>query len=216
MYEREKQQLIDCARAMERHGLVVLSGGNVSMRMPCGNFLVTPSAMSYDTMTIDDIVLIDGETRTVEGRRRPTSDKHAVLYMFRHMPEVNVILHTHQPYATAVGLVSDRLPANLVTVIDELHGEVKVAPFTPSSDEGMGVSAVEYAGDALAVILKHHGVLAYGKDIEQALTAAVYLEEASKTYLAALASGRTIPELTAEQIADESAERGYYGQPNEP
>ena len=66
MYEREKQQLIDCARAMERHGLVVLSGGNVSMRMPCGNFLVTPSAMSYDTMTIDDIVLIDGETRTVE------------------------------------------------------------------------------------------------------------------------------------------------------
>ena len=157
-----------------------------------------------------------GETRTVEGRRRPTSDKHAVLYMFRHMPEVNVILHTHQPYATAVGLVSDRLPANLVTVIDELHGEVKVAPFTPSSDEGMGVSAVEYAGDALAVILKHHGVLAYGKDIEQALTAAVYLEEASKTYLAALASGRTIPELTAEQIADESAERGYYGQPDEP
>ena len=133
MYEREKQQLIDCARAMERHGLVVLSGGNVSMRMPCGNFLVTPSAMSYDTMTIDDIVLIDGETRTVEGRRRPTSDKHAVLYMFRHMPEVNVILHTHQPYATAVGLVSDRLPANLVTVIDELHGEVKVAPFTPLS-----------------------------------------------------------------------------------
>ena len=56
MYEKEKQQLIDCAREMQRYGLVVLSGGNVSMRMPCGNFLVTPSAMSYDTMTTDDIV----------------------------------------------------------------------------------------------------------------------------------------------------------------
>ena len=52
MYEAEKQQLIDCARAMERYGLVVLSGGNVSMRMPCGNFLVTPSAMGYDLSLI--------------------------------------------------------------------------------------------------------------------------------------------------------------------
>ena len=97
MYEKEKQQLIDCAREMQRYGLVVLSGGNVSMRMPCGNFLVTPSAMSYDTMTTDDIVLIDAQGNTVEGFRRPTSDKDAILYVFAHRPDIQVILHTHQP-----------------------------------------------------------------------------------------------------------------------
>lgn len=213
MYEKEKQQLIDCAREMQRYNLVVLSGGNVSMRMPCGNFLVTPSAMSYDTMTIDDIVLIDENANIVDGFRRPTSDKYAILYIFKHRPDINVIIHTHQPYATSVGLVSDRLPANLVTVIDELHDEVKVAPFTPSSDEGMGIATVDYAGNSLAVILKHHGVITYGKNIEQALCAAVYLEEASKIYLAAMATGRPIPYLTDQQIADESRERGYYGQP---
>lgn len=213
MYEREKQQLIDCARTMERCGLVVLSGGNVSMRMPCGNFLVTPSAMGYDTMTTEDIVLINDRGETVEGVRRPTSDKSAILYLFRHRPDVNAVLHTHQPYATAAGLVCDVLPANLVTVIDELNAPVQVAPFTPSSDEGMGILAVDYAGDARAVILKHHGVMAFGKDLDQALSAAVYLEEASKTYLAALATGRPVPLLSEEQIAQESVERGYYGQP---
>lgn len=213
MYEEQKQQLIDCAREMQRYGLVVLSGGNVSMRMPCGNFLVTPSAMSYDTMTVDDIVLIDTKAQTVQGVRRPTSDKHAIAYIFNHRPDINVILHTHQPYATAVGLICDQLPANQTTVIDELHAPVQVAPFTPSSNEGMGVSAVEYAGEALAVILKHHGAIAFGKDMEQALVAAVYLEEACKTYLAALATGRAIPTLSQQQIDEESAERGYYGQP---
>ena len=213
MYEIEKRQLIDCARQMERYGLVVLSGGNVSMRMPCGNFLVTPSAMSYDTMTADDIVMVNSSGDTVEGFRRPSSDTKALLYIFGKKPGVNVILHTHQPYATAVGLVAEELPANLVTVIDELHAAVHVAPFTPSSDEGMGIQTVRYAGDALAVILRHHGAMVFGKDIGQALNAAVYLEEASKCYLAALASGRPVPLLSDEQIAEESAERGYYGQP---
>lgn len=213
MYEQQKQQLIDCARQMQQHGLVVLSGGNVSMRMPCGNFLVTPSAIGYDTMVPEDIVLMDANTNTVEGTRRPTSDKHAIAYIFAHRPDINVILHTHQPYATALGLVCSQLPANQTTVIDELHAAVQVAPFTPSSDEGMGIATVQYAGDALAVILKHHGAIAFGKDIPQALAAAVYLEQACKTHLAALATGCAIPTLSQQQIDAESAERGYYGQP---
>lgn len=212
-YEKERQELIDCARQMERHGLVVLSGGNVSRRMEDGNFLVTPSAMSYDTMLPEDIVLVDANGNTVEGCRRPTSDLTAVLYIFRHMPEVNVVLHTHQPKAVALSLVADKLPVISTTMVDELHAEVAVAPFTISSDEGMGISTVEYAGDALAVILKQHGIMAYGKSIEQALSAAIYLEESCGVYLSALAAGREIAVLTEEQIEAEDAPRGYYGQP---
>ena len=212
-YMEERQQLIDTMLEVKRNQLVVLSGGNISMRMPCGNFLVTPSAMAYETMTPEDIVLIDEQGETVEGCRRATSDKTALLYIFRHMPDVNVIIHTHQPYATAVGLVCDKLPATLTTLIDELHADVHVAPFTRSSDEGMGILTVDHIGDALAVILKHHGVIAIGKDIDQALSACVSLEESSRCYLAALATGRPVPELTPEQIAEESEERGYYGQP---
>ncbi len=213
MFEKEKQELIDCARSMERYNLVTLSGGNVSLRMPNGNILVTPSAMGYDSMVPDDIVILDSEGKIIEGKRRPSSDSKALLYIFKHRPDINALIHTHQPYATAVGMVCETLPANQVTVIDEIGDDVPVAPFTPSSDEGMGISTVEHATKAKAVILKHHGVMAFGKTLEQALCAAVYLEEASKVHLAVLATGRPVPLLSAQQIAEEGAERGYYGQP---
>lgn len=91
-YEKERCELIECARAMEHYGLVMLSGGNVSLRMKDGTFLVTPSAMAYDSMIPEDIVLVNGKGETIEGKRRPTSDLEAILYIFEKMPDVNVVL----------------------------------------------------------------------------------------------------------------------------
>jgi L-ribulose-5-phosphate 4-epimerase len=212
MYEKEKQEILKAAKYMDKYQLIALSGGNISMRMPYGNFLITPSAMLYDDMVPEDIVLVDKNGNTLEGIRRPSSDMKAVLYIFEHMPDVNAVIHTHQPYATAVGLIGDELPACMVTIIDANKASVPVAPFTRSSDEGMGKLTVEYAGDALAVILKHHGVMAFGKSLMEALESAVYLEEASKAYLMAKAVGE-VPMLTQEDIDSEGEERGYYGQP---
>lgn len=212
-YTKERQDLIDCARKMENYELVVLSGGNVSMRMADGNFLVTPSAMEYDSMRPEDIVLVDAAGNSIEGRLRPTSDLRAILYIFQHMPEVNVVLHTHQPKAVAVSLIADKLPVISTTMVDELCGEVPVAPFTISSDIGMGVAVIEYAKKALAVILKQHGAITFGNSLEQALSAAVYLEETCQLYLSVLATGREILVLTEEQIESEAQPRGYYGQP---
>lgn len=211
MYDTEKQAVLDCARQMLRYRLVTLSGGNVGLRMPDGNFLITPSAMYYDDMTADDVVLVDADGAVVEGCRRPSSDMLALLYIFRHKPEVNAVIHTHQPYATAVGLVEDELPACLVTILDANRTAVRVAPFAISSDEAMGRAAVAYCGDALAVILANHGVIAFGESLEEALHSAVYLEESAKTYAAARAMGR-VRLLSPGEIAAESAPRGNYGQ----
>lgn len=213
MYEAEKRALIDCALEMKREQLIKGSGGNVSLRVEPDLVLVTPSAMAYETMAPDDVCVVNLEGERVEGERRPTSDLAAILYILRARPDLNSVIHTHQPYATALSLVADELPADFVTVIDELGAAVRVAPFTRSSDEGMGIQAVEYLGKASAMILKHHGVISVGKDVEGALTSAVYLEEACRCYLAALATGLPVAHLTPEQIADEAEERGYYGQP---
>lgn len=212
MFEKEKLAVLNTARKMEHYQLVCLSGGNVSLRTEDGNFLITPSAMKYDEMEPEDVVLVDEEGKVLEGIRRPSSDTAALLYIFKHMPNVNAIIHTHQPYATAVGLVTDVLPACLTTIIDEHNGPVNVAPFTISSDEGMGIMTVEYAKGSLAVILKHHGVVALGKNLDEALGSAVYLEESCKAYLAARAVG-PIALLTEEQIKSEGTYRGNYGQP---
>lgn len=211
MYEKEKQEVLDCALKIKRYGLISLTGGNVSWRMPDGTILVTPSGMDYEEITYEDIVLVSAKGEVIEGRRKPSSDLPALLYIFEKKPKVNAIIHTHQPYATALGLVRDRIPLSLVTIIDACHYEVNVAPYTPSSALGMGIVTVDYIGESLAVILKHHGVVAVGADIKEALYSAVYLEESAKT-LAIAASIGEIPELTEVDIQKESEGWKTYGQ----
>lgn len=211
MYENEKEKVLESALQLRKNQLISLTGGNVSMRMPGNSFLITPSGMEYTQMIAKDIVLVDEKGNVVEGNRKPSSDTPALLYIFQHMPHVNVIIHTHQPYATAVGLVEDKIPACLVTLIDAVHDAVQVAPYTPSSDINMGVLTVKYAGKALAVILKHHGVIAYGKDLEEALYSAVYLEESAKTYLFARLLGK-VPMLSKKDINAELIGWKNYGQ----
>lgn len=212
MYEKEKQELINTARKMEAYNLVKMSGGNVSLRMKDNLVLVTPSAMAYDTMLIDDIVVVDLKGNVVEGKRRPTSDLKAILYILNNMKDVNAVIHTHQPSAIAFSLIEDVLPVISTTMVDEIKGEVNVAPFTISSDEGMGIQTVKYANNSLCVILKNHGIMAYGKDLDQALSAAVYLEESCNIYLKALSTGKDITCLTKDQILEEDKPRGNYGQ----
>lgn len=212
MFENEKKQVLNAALEIKRCSLVSLSGGNISMRVGEDRYLVTPSGMIYEEMLPEDVCLIDGKCRVVEGIRKPSSDSSALVYLFEHMPKVGAVIHTHQPWATAAGFATDEIPDFLVTVMDACRNPVKVAPFTPSSAVGMGELAVQYAGDSLAVILKHHGVITWGEDLQEALYAAVYLEEAAKTYVLAKSMGADIPALSPELIAQEKAGWETYGQ----
>ncbi len=212
MFEKEKKQVLDAALEIRRCSLVSLSGGNISMRVGEDRYLVTPSGMIYEQMVPEDVCLIDGTCRVVEGNRKPSSDSSALVYLFEHMPKVQAVIHTHQPWATAAGFAADEIPDFLVTIMDACRNPVRVAPFTPSSAVGMGKLAVQYAGDSLAVILKHHGVITWGGDLQEALYAAVYLEEAAKTYVLAKAMGVQIPALPPELIAQEKAGWETYGQ----
>lgn len=188
MYEYEKQSVIDAALEIKAAQLIHLTGGNVSVRLPNGNILVTPSGMPYETMTTDQILLMDQEGNIIEGTLRPSVDTVALLHIYKNMPKVNAIIHTHQPYATAVGLIADELPAITTTLCNACKGPVKVAPYSSPASLDMGVETVEHIGDKLAIILKHHGVIAIGKDLEQALYSAIYLEDTAKGYLAACAA----------------------------
>lgn len=212
MFEREKEKVLKTALEIKRNHLISLSGGNVSARVGQEQYLVTPSGMAYEEMIPQDVCLINGCCEVLEGRRKPSSDSSALVYMFEHMPKVNAIIHTHQPWATAAGFITDTLPEFLVTVIDACRNPVRVAPFTPSSAVGMGMLAVEYAGESLAVILKHHGILAYGADLEEALYSAVYLEESAQTFVLAKAMGADIPPLDPALIKQEKAGWENYGQ----
>jgi len=201
MYEAIKQEMIEAALEMKRNNLITLAGGNVSCRMENGDIIITPSGMSYEIMKPEHMIVFNKDKEIIEGTTKPSVDTPALFYIFDNMPWVNAILHTHQPYATAVGLVADELPCCLTTLSNATRGAVPVAPYAPPGNLSMGELTVNYIGDKLAVILKHHGVIAVGKDLHEALYAAVYLETSSLTYLSAAAAGEPVL-LTEEQNAE--------------
>ena len=211
MYEKQTQDVIETALEIKRSGLIRLSGGNVSMRLPDGYILVTPSGTSYETMQPDDVIVVDIDGNRIEGTLRESVDTVALLYIFKNMPDVNAIIHTHQPYATAAGLIGDELPAAVTTLANVTLGAVNVAPYCSAASLDMGVQTVEYIGDRRAVILKHHGVITVGKDLKEALYAAVYMEDAAITYLAAKAAG-DVTIMTEEQTQDAVNIHKTYGQ----
>ena len=211
MYDNEKKAILKACMQMKEYNLISLTGGNISVKIDNNTYLLTPSGMLYEDMDYEDICVIDNNGNLIEGKRKPSSDYEALLYVFNNMEDVGAIIHTHQPYATAIGFNNDYLPACMVTLIDAVHSKVNVAPWSRSQDEGMGRLVVEYAGDATAVILKHHGVVTFGKDLEEALYSAVYVEEAAKTYCMARIMG-PIEELSQKQIDDEASGWQNYGQ----
>jgi len=180
--------------------------------------LVTPSGMIYEDMIEDDVLVVDLDGNIVEGTRKPSVDTSALLFIFRSDENLKAVIHTHQPYATAVGLVTDELPCNLTTMANAVMGSVRVAPYSSAATEQMGIEAVNYLDGHLAVILKHHGVIAVGNSLKQALYASIYLEEAAKTYAIAKSLGGNMAMLTDDQVQQAVDVFKYYGQntPNYP
>lgn len=191
MFEKYKAEMIRTGMLLDRYGLIALAGGNVSARMEDGSILITPSGMIYEEMVEEDVLVMTPEGKIIEGTRKPSSDTEGLLYIFQARPDVKAIIHTHQPYATAISLIQDEFRADLTTLGNAAGGNVTVAPYSPPGSLAMGEDTVKYIGSSLAVILAHHGVMTIGNSIKQALNAAVYLEECAKAYLAAAAVGPT-------------------------
>jgi L-ribulose-5-phosphate 4-epimerase len=211
-FEKERKQVIEAGIKLDRYGLVALSGGNVSLRMPSGEFLVTPSGMIYEDMVSGDILVLDRGGNVIEGERSPSVDTEALLYIFNKMPQINAVIHTHQPYATAVSLVADELPCIVTTLPNATKGAVKVCPFSSAASVDMGIQTVENCGDTLAVILKCHGVIALGTSLKEALYSCVYLEEAAKTYVFARAMSDKVASLSPAQVRQAVEIFKFYGQ----
>lgn len=215
MYEKEKEEVIKVGIKLDRYGLIALSGGNISYKIDEDKVLVTPSGMIYEDLVVEDIILMDLSGKVIEGSRKASVDTKALLYIYNNMPEVKAVIHTHQPYATALGLVQDEFKCNLTTLANATKGSVNVCPFSSAASEQMGIEAVENLKGKLAVILKHHGVIAVGKSLKQALYSCVYLEEAAQTYCIAKSMSNDVAMMSDAQIDQAVRIFDYYGQGKE-
>lgn len=206
-----------------RYGLVVWTGGNISGRVPGADlFVIKPSGVEYEDITPDNMILCDLDGNVIPGTpgadRSPSSDTAAHAYVYRNMPEVGGVVHTHSTYATAWAARGEEIPCVLTAMADEFGGPIPVGPFAIIGDDSIGRGIVEtLAGHrSRAVLMQNHGPFTIGSSARNAVKAAVMLEDVARTTHIAREAGPLIP-IPQESI-DQLFERyqNEYGQVKNP
>lgn len=198
-----------------RYGLVAWTAGNVSGRVPGEDlFVIKPSGISYDDLTPETIVVCDLDGNLVAGDLSPSSDTAAHAYVYRAMPDVGGVVHTHSTYASAWAARGEAIPCVLTAMADEFGGEIPVGPFAliGGDDIGKGIVSTLAGHRSPAVLMQNHGVFTIGRDARAAVKAAVMCEDVARTVHIARQGGDPLP------IAQSDIDRLYdryqnvYGQ----
>jgi L-ribulose-5-phosphate 4-epimerase len=201
-------------RALPTTNLVTMHSGNASgFDLEKGRVVIKPSGMDYEDITPQNLVHVDINTGEVIGSNlRPSVDLPHHLFLYRNMPEVRGIIHTHSNYATAFAAVNRPIPLCLTAIADEFGTEIPCMPYTDNEGENIGRAILKYRNRAPSILLGNHGVFAWGASPKSALKAAVMTDDVAKTIWLALQIGTptTIPPEEAEKWYDRYHNR--YGQ----
>jgi L-ribulose-5-phosphate 4-epimerase len=212
-FPHERQVLADLHQQLWDAGLVIWTGGNVSQRVE-GGFLIKPSGVMYPELTADAMVLCDLDGNVIEGTRSPSSDTAAHAYVYRNMPEVGGVVHTHSNYACGFAAAEMPIPCVLTAIADEFGGDIPLGPFAIIGDESIGRGIIETLDGhrSPAVLMRQHGVFTIGKSGKDALKAAVMCEDAAKSASIAMQVGE--PKRLSNEVIDALYNRyqNVYGQ----
>ena len=209
---RIRQEVCGLHAELTRYGLVVWTAGNVSARVPGYDLMVIkPSGVSYDELTPEHMVVTDlygtpvsslpardaagGPAEWGNPALSPSSDTAAHAYVYRHMPQVGGVVHTHSTYATAWAARGEPIPCVLTMMGDEFGGTIPVGPFALIGDDSIGRGIVDTlaASTSPAVLMQNHGPFTVGKDARSAVKAAVMCEEVAKTVHVSRQLGEPLP-----------------------
>jgi L-ribulose-5-phosphate 4-epimerase len=198
---------------LPRNNLVAWTSGNVSGRDPETGFVVIkPSGIRYEDLTPESMCVVNLDGKVIDGTNKPSSDTFAHVYVYRHRPDVNGIVHTHSTFATAWAAVGKPIPAVLTAICDEFGGPIPVGEYAKIGGDEIGQEILRSIGSSTAILMKNHGVFTIGRTPEGAVKAAVMVEDVAHTVFLALQLGQP-DEIPLEEIA--RAHRRYleeYGQ----
>jgi L-ribulose-5-phosphate 4-epimerase len=199
-----REQVCDLHAALAGSGLVAWTSGNVSARVPAADgdlMVIKPSGVAYADLTPESMVVCDLDGTPVDGAYQASSDTAAHAYVYRRMPDVGGVVHTHSPYATAWAARGEPIPCVLTAMADEFGGEIPVGPFAliGGDDIGRGIVATLTGHRSPAVLMRSHGVFTVGPTAQDAVKAAVMCEDVARTVHLARAYGALRP-LAPDQV----------------
>jgi len=214
-----RNQVSSLHSELTRYGLVVWTGGNISGRIPSTDlFVIKPSGVPYDDLSPENMLLcnIDGEvvSGTLGSERSPSSDTATHAYVYRNMPEVGGVVHTHSTYAVAWSARGEEIPCVITGMADEFGGPIPLGPFAVIGDDSIGRGIVETLKGhrSRAVLMRNHGPFTIGVNPRDAVKAAVMCEDAARTVQIARQGGELVllPQSSIDALY--SRYQNVYGQ----
>jgi L-ribulose-5-phosphate 4-epimerase len=205
MLESIRSELYRLHLELPKNNLVTWTSGNISIRDPeSGLIVIKPSGFLYNELSPDCMVVVNQDGKIIEGKHKPSSDTSSHLYIYKNRPEVNGVVHTHSPYATAFAALGKSIPVYLTAQADEFGCEIPCGKFALIGGEEIGKVVVETIGKSRAVLLKNHGVFTIGPSGKAAVKAAVMIEDIAHTVWLALQLG------TPDVIPTEMVEKLHF------
>jgi L-fuculose-phosphate aldolase len=207
-WQKEKKMVLEAAQRMLEKGLVVGTAGNVSRRLPPQGgrqlLVITPSSRYYDSLSVDDIQVIDFESKPVEGNLPPSIETMLHIGIYQARQNVNAVIHTHSVFASAISVAGLDIPAILDDQVAFLGGEIKLAKYALTGSREQVANVLEALEDRNAVLLPNHGAVGTGRTLRDAFTAGELIEKTAKIYWLALTAGK-VNHLPAEALEAEKA-----------
>ena len=186
-----REAVIAAARSLHKYQLGVGTAGNVSARIEQG-YLITPTGMDYEKLSSADIVTMDMHGNRAESDLKPSSEWRFHQDIYAARGDVNAIVHTHSPCATALACTRQNLPAFHYMVAGAGGSSIRCAEYATYGTQQLSDNALTALAGRQACLLANHGVIALGKDVESALKMAQLVEELAKQYLFSRMAGTPV------------------------
>ena len=214
-HQELREEVARVAKALIQTGLVTGTSGNVSVRTPEGDVLVTPSGVDYEVLGPEDVVLVDLDMNVLAGSLVPSTETPMHTGIYKARPNVDAVVHTHSRFATTLACLGWEIPPvhYMLTTLGP-DGRIPLAPYTLYGTEELANHAADALGESHnACLLRTHGTIAVGESAEKAFSRTVVLEEMAEVYYRARLAGEPIL-LTPEEVDEVAAKiTTGYGQP---
>jgi len=206
----KRKAIIKTALALNETGLSAGASGNVSARVENEGFLITPSGVKYHKLRPEDIVFMDFAGNVLQGDYVPSSEWRFHMDVYNHRRHAKAIVHAHPPYATALACLDKDIPAFHYMVAIAGGKNIRCCRYEPFGTEALSHAVLDALDGRRACLMSHHGILAFGDNLEKALSLAVEVEVLAQQYQLVLSMGE--PELLSDQQMEDVMHRFWtYG-----